>query len=114
MWCGWARSVSARISASRLSGRTTSHLNERFPGIHLGFGAPNQPEHLVPYDADIHLDVITRGAVVECASSGRRISLQDFVPEERVLHPALIRDMDVAEDCCARGCRPDMPGIRLV
>jgi aminopeptidase len=35
-----------------------SHINERFPALHLGFGANNQGEKLVPWHCPFHLDLI--------------------------------------------------------
>lgn len=37
-----------------------SHINERYPALHLGFGANNQGEKLVPWSCPFHLDLILR------------------------------------------------------
>lgn len=44
--------------------RSNSHLNERHPGIHLGFGEHTQPDK-VEYVADYHMDVISPRAFIE-------------------------------------------------
>ncbi|WP_433204853.1 hypothetical protein ACQP1G_16820 [Nocardia sp. CA-107356] len=41
-----------------------SHMNERRPGLHIGFGQHNQPLSVVGYDARIHIDVITTDATI--------------------------------------------------
>lgn len=41
-----------------------SHLNERCPGVHIGFGQHNQSKLVVPYDCDIHIDLISKNAKV--------------------------------------------------
>jgi hypothetical protein len=91
-----------------------SHLNERVPGLHLGFGTPNQPTELVGYDAIIHLDLVTRDAEVTFPKAGRSVVLSTFVPPPGILHPSLVRDQDVSGDCCSRGCNPMLPGILVV
>jgi hypothetical protein len=42
-----------------------SHINERCPGIHLGFGQHNQMGAEPGYQCEIHLDLIARGATLE-------------------------------------------------
>jgi leucyl aminopeptidase (aminopeptidase T) len=51
-----------------------SHVNERSPGVHLGFGHHHQGRDRVGYDTDIHVDLIAQGGVVEV--SGHRIDLR--------------------------------------
>lgn len=79
-----------------------SHLNERHPGIHLGFGQHNQTPSRVPYDALTHVDMVTNsGSVIvdEIATDLRTIE-----PDPAAAHPALVRDEDVTGDCCSAGC----------
>jgi hypothetical protein len=81
-----------------------SHMNERFPGLHLGFGQHNQPETVVPYRAEIHLDVVTHGGTLHLPNDNSTLDLADFVPIAGINHPALIRDEDITGDCCSAGC----------
>jgi len=81
-----------------------SHMNERFPGLHIGFGQHNQRRKSVDYYAEIHLDVVTRGGAVHLASSGEVVQLGNFSPLQGILHPVLIRDQDITGDCCSSGC----------
>lgn len=78
-----------------------SHLNERFPGLHLGFGRHNQSLALVPYLSQLHLDVIMQGGLVrDRSSNGPDIDLSTFVTDESAVHPACDRDEDL-DDCCS-------------
>lgn len=43
-----------------------SHVNERNPGVHLGFGHHHQSADLVGYDTEIHVDMIASGGSVSC------------------------------------------------
>jgi hypothetical protein len=83
-----------------------SHMNERFPSLHLGFGQHNQPETIVPYVAEIHLDVITNDADIYFPNADETIRMSNFVPIPGIEHPVLIRDQDITGDCCTRGCAP--------
>lgn len=83
-----------------------SHMNERFPSLHIGFGQHNQPETIVPYAAEIHLDVITNDADIYLPNAGETIRMSNFVPIEGIEHPVLIRDQDITGDCCSTGCAP--------
>jgi hypothetical protein len=83
-----------------------SHMNERFPSLHLGFGQHNQHESVVPYLAEIHLDVITDDVDIRFPSSGETLRMSSFVPMDEIEHPVLIRDQDITGDCCSQGCSP--------
>ncbi|WP_216895049.1 hypothetical protein [Nocardia alni] len=88
-----------------------SHMNERRPGLHIGFGQHNQPLSVVKYEARIHIDVITDDATVHFAD-GRSVTLTELVPIAGVPHPRLIRDEDITGDCCSAGCSIVTVGIR--
>ncbi|WP_378792258.1 hypothetical protein [Microbacterium laevaniformans] len=81
-----------------------SHLNERHPGVHIGFGQHNQSLDVLPYEADIHLDAVTNGATIYGARSGRVLDLASFQPDPAIAHPTLMRDEDITGDCCSAGC----------
>lgn len=80
-----------------------SHVNERHPGVHLGFGQHNQTQDRVPYYCPFHVDMITDGATIT-TSSNRVIELASFEPIP-VNHPADLRDEDIVGDCCGLGYR---------
>ncbi|MEE2570598.1 hypothetical protein V1638_14510 [Pseudarthrobacter sp. J64] len=82
-----------------------SHLNERHPSLHIGFGQHNQSLQTVPYEADIHLDAVTQDAVITIEGTGRQLRLSELVPDPSKQHPALMRDEDITGDCCSSGCR---------
>lgn len=78
-----------------------SHLNERSPGVHLGFGQHNQTVEAAGYFCDIHIDLIARGGTVRVNDTGRMINLES--PKASCsLHPPLISSQDVfsGDDCC--------------
>lgn len=76
-----------------------SHINERHPGVHIGFGQHNQTQATVPYLADIHMDLITNGATIAIDGDPDIIDLEDLVITGAE-HPKTIRDEDVVGDCC--------------
>jgi hypothetical protein len=80
-----------------------SHLNERFPGLHLGLGQHNQTMARVPYYCPLHVDLISRDATL-VRSDGSHLNLSSFMPVATVSHPVLVRDQDVTGDCCSMGC----------
>jgi len=41
-----------------------SHLNERHPGLHIGFGTPTQSSRLVAWSCPVHLDIIPSDTTV--------------------------------------------------
>jgi leucyl aminopeptidase (aminopeptidase T) len=53
-----------------------SHINERFPALHLGFGANNQGKKLIDWNCDFHLDLILDSCDIwidsSCVLSGRK------------------------------------------
>ena len=85
-----------------------SHVNERRPGIHIGFGQHNQDPGVVPYQCPIHIDLIAQGGQVFVDDDPTPIDLESFVPA-RAAHPDAPRDEDVfspeaaecdIDDCC--------------
>lgn len=82
-----------------------SHLNERRPGLHLGFGQHNQSPDRVAYHADVHLDVVTDDATLTDLDSGATMRLSEVAPRYDIAHPVLMRDEDITGDCCSTGCR---------
>lgn len=95
-----------------------SHINERRPGVHLGFGQHNQDPGVVGYQCAIHLDLIAAGGLVWTDNDPDPIDLEAVVPSTAP-HPTLTRDEDVfspeyddidVDDCCgiitAEGLRP--------
>jgi hypothetical protein len=85
-----------------------SHLNERHPGVHLGFGSHNQVGSAVDYFEPVHMDMVTDGATIEFPD-GMLIDLKHFTPSE-VEHPELVRDEDIVGDCCSVGYRESRVG----
>jgi len=79
-----------------------SHINERRCGVHLGFGQHNQSLSRVPYVAEVHLDLITNGALVFVDDDPEPIDLTRVVPTG-VPHPADALDEDITGDCCGMG-----------
>lgn len=76
-----------------------SHINERRVGVHIGFGQHNQKVNLVDHHADIHLDLITQGAVIWVDDDPVGIDLATFDPGD-VPHP-VVHEEDVTDvDCC--------------
>jgi hypothetical protein len=86
-----------------------SHINERRPGVHLGFGNHNQDHDIVGYQCLVHLDLITRGGMVWVDDDEAPMNLEDIVPSAD-RHPDSTRDEDVfvggrtveveIDDCC--------------
>lgn len=79
-----------------------SHINERRCGLHLGFGQHNQSLTRVPYVADVHLDLITQGALVWVDDDPEPVDLTQVVPTG-VAHPTAVLDEDITTDCCGIG-----------
>ncbi|MEV0533730.1 hypothetical protein [Kitasatospora sp. NPDC050463] len=79
-----------------------SHINERRCGVHLGFGQHNQRVSKVPYIADVHLDLITAGALVWVDDDPEPIDLETFTATDAE-HPADALDEDITGDCCGLG-----------
>lgn len=83
-----------------------SHINERRPGVHLGFGQHNQTDALTGYGCDIHIDLIARGGQIWVDDDPIPIDLENLVPSARP-HPTVHRDEDLSSpdddldgDCC--------------
>lgn len=84
-----------------------SHINERRPGVHLGFGQHNQDPGIVGYQCAIHLDLIARGGLVWVDDDEIPMNLESIAPSARQ-HPETTRDEDVfdgtedleIDDCC--------------
>lgn len=86
--------------------RLNSHVNERRPGVHLGFGDHNQYEDVVDYSCPIHIDLIADGGLLWVDDDPVPLDLQRIVPSARP-HPTRFRDDDVktpdgelSADCC--------------
>ncbi|MHB8247100.1 MAG: M29 family metallopeptidase [Acidimicrobiales bacterium] len=76
-----------------------SHINERKPGFHLGFGQHNQLRSVVPYECKVHLDLITANAQVY-SSDGVLVASSDRWPSSNNPHSPEIYDEDIDGDCC--------------
>jgi leucyl aminopeptidase (aminopeptidase T) len=81
-----------------------SHLNERIPGVHLGFGQHNQADEVAGYSCDIHIDLCAKGGLVWFDDSPEPIDLTQILPSCNP-HPDLISGEDVfsadaEDDCC--------------
>lgn len=79
-----------------------SHINERRCGVHLGFGQHNQSLSRVPYVAEVHLDLITDGALVWVDDDPEPIDLSNVV-DSGAEHPTDALDEDITGDCCGLG-----------
>jgi len=83
-----------------------SHINERCPGVHIGFGQHNQ-SGVLAYNCDQHLDLIARGAFVWCDGQEAPLDLARLEPQPGA-HPNLNQEEDVFSpdtrasqtDCC--------------
>lgn len=85
-----------------------SHINERRPGVHLGFGQHNQDPGVVGYQCAIHLDLIARGGLIWADDDAKPIDLERLAGSDQP-HPANPRDEDIfspelddidVDDCC--------------
>lgn len=94
-----------------------SHVNERCPGVHIGFGQHNQGARF-GYQCNIHLDLIAKDGIVWVDDEKVPIDLKKVIPSLRA-HPTNSRDEDVfspelrdieIDDCCgiltSEGLRP--------
>ncbi|MGW4407492.1 hypothetical protein ACWEJ6_25955 [Nonomuraea sp. NPDC004702] len=75
-----------------------SHINERFPGVHVGFGEHNQPFQIVDYRCDVHFDLIATGGIVTL-DDGSEIDLSRPA-DDGTPHPDGVNDEDIDGDCC--------------
>lgn len=82
-----------------------SHLNERVPGVHLGFGQHNQTNDATGYACDIHVDLCAKGGSIWFDDDPEPLDLERVEPSLDP-HPEFARDEDVfseeiqVEDCC--------------
>lgn len=85
-----------------------SHINERRPGVHLGFGQHNQDPRLVGYECRLHLDLIASGCLIWFDDDPVPMDLENLTPSTSA-HPLSPRDEDAfspdendlaLEDCC--------------
>lgn len=70
-----------------------SHINERRPGVHLGFGQHNQNPSVAGYSCNLHLDLIARGGSIWFDDDVVPLDLEQVVPSSRP-HPEYTRDED--------------------
>jgi hypothetical protein len=77
-----------------------SHLNERFPSVHIGFGQSNQRRGTV-YSCDVHVDFIAADCVIEINGEAplRSTEFKDLTGEHPVIE-AGVYDEDLDGDCC--------------
>ena len=76
-----------------------SHINERRPGLHLGFGQHGQKRSVVDYMSEVHLDLITDGSTFDPHDGQGVIHSSDFAPSD-LPHPTDVDDEDIDGDCC--------------
>ncbi|SFC48604.1 aminopeptidase [Pseudoalteromonas denitrificans] len=87
-----------------------SHVNERRPGIHLGFGQHNQGG-IIDYHCDVHMDLIAKGGLVWIDDDPEPIDMENIKPSVNA-HPERLYDEDVfapgtkadSDDCCGVIC----------
>ncbi|WP_058835945.1 hypothetical protein [Luteimonas abyssi] len=70
-----------------------SHINERRPGVHLGFGQHNQDPAVAGYSCHLHLDLIARGGEVWFDDDAHPVDLERVVGSANP-HPTSPRDED--------------------
>jgi hypothetical protein len=71
-----------------------SHINERQPGVHLGFGDHNQRQAAAGYACPVHIDLIARGGRIWFDDDPVPLDLDAIVPSSRP-HPTRFRDDDL-------------------
>lgn len=82
-----------------------SHINERRPGVHIGFGQHNQHVSVVDYPCELHVDLITRGGSIWTGDNPTPIDLEALTPSTKP-HPVDFHDEDIDDaddldfDCC--------------
>jgi hypothetical protein len=85
--------------------KENSHINERCPGVHIGFGQHNQTDKLTGYFCDIHIDLISQGGLIWVDNDKTPIDLEQLVPSYNP-HPLQYNEEDVCspdqflDDCC--------------
>lgn len=70
-----------------------SHINERHPGVHLGFGEHTQPR-TVAYQAEFHMDAISVAGQIEIVGEPGYIDVARLAASE-LSHPAGTRCEDI-------------------
>lgn len=82
-----------------------SHINERCPGVHLGFGQHNQLG-ILSYNCKIHLDLIAKGGLIWIDEDAVPLNLDNITPSSNP-HPSNCRaedafapDDDLKTNCC--------------
>jgi hypothetical protein len=84
-----------------------SHINERCPGVHLGFGQHNQS--CILYKSETHLDLITKGGLIWVDEDYSSPLNLDNIAPSLTPHPlnyqaedvfAPDSDPDLKNDCC--------------
>jgi hypothetical protein len=73
-----------------------SHINERRPGVHVGFGQHNQPETAVSYFCKIHLDLIAQGGSIWIDDEPVPLDLENIHPSLDP-HPLSHHNWDISE-----------------
>ncbi len=82
-----------------------SHINERRPGVHIGFGQHNQHVSVVDYPCELHVDLIARGGKIWTGDDPVPLDLEALVPSTKP-HPENFHDEDIDDaddldfDCC--------------
>ncbi len=82
-----------------------SHINERRPGVHIGFGQHNQHISVVDYPCELHVDLITKGGKIWTGDNPTPIDLENLTPSTQP-HPDNFHDEDIDDadnldfDCC--------------
>lgn len=85
-----------------------SHLNERVPGVHIGFGQHNQTVEAAGYFCDVHVDLCAKGGLVWFGGAAEPVDLAHLRPSSNP-HPRLVNSEDVfsddaEDDCCGILC----------
>jgi len=71
-----------------------SHVNERMPGVHLGFGDHNQKQAVAGYACPVHIDLIAKGGRIWFDDDPVPLDLEAMVPSS-LPHPTRFRDDDL-------------------
>ncbi|OLT20712.1 hypothetical protein BJF78_09030 [Pseudonocardia sp. CNS-139] len=81
--------------------RMNSFVNERYPGIHVGFGQHNQGTFAPARRTPLHLDLIAAGGLVRVDGDPEPLDLSAVAPSA-LPHPAGPRVFaeDAETDCC--------------
>lgn len=77
-----------------------AHLNERHPGLHIGFGQNTQGSHAL-YECDVHLDFVASDCIIELDGHSPLKSADfAFLTGEHPTIEAGVFDEDLDGDCC--------------